>query len=400
MPAKTLPAKKVVLVLDLGTTGVKAFVFDAFLNPLSRVYYSLKKSFPQKGWVEQNPVELVKTAQKALKQAVRQSGLAAKDFLGLGITNQRETTILWHKKTGQPVYPAIVWEDERTKSFCQSLAKEFGLVARRKTGLTIDSYFSASKIRWILENIPAAKKLASRQHLFFGTPDTWLLWNFTGKHFTDYTNASRTLLFNIRTLRWDKELLKIFQIPENILPQVKPSAAFYGSVKKEVLGFSLPILALGGDQQASLYAALNGSTGLGQTKITYGTGTFIMQVIGRKFQLKEPFFTTLTALGGQTAYALEAKIACCGKKVEKELNQPAKLNEILADLGQKVDYYLKKLPYRPKKVMIDGGVTRCPALAKIQAEISKVTIVKQKIPDGTALGIAKLIFDNKKYDAH
>lgn len=404
-----------ILVLDIGTTGVKAFVFDADLNPRARVYLPLEKSYPQKGWVEQNPSELVKTSQKALRQAVKQSGVSASSFVGLGITNQRETTILWNKKTGRPVYPAIVWEDLRTAKYCQILSKKFNKQVREKTGLTIDPYFSASKIHWILSHIPTAKKSAQEKNLLFGTVDTWILWNFLKgqPHLTDMTNASRTCLFNIKTKKWDKDLIKIFFRKEDclsiekILPRVQPSASHFGKTKSEILGFSLPILAVCGDQQASLAAALNSSeirlprrSAFGRaprndfcntTKVTYGTGTFIMQILGPKFSLHEPFFTTLAPTTGKRIYVLEYKIACCGKKVKSLLKQPAKLRCLYLNLAKQVADRLKQLPVRPKEIIVDGGVSRSDELLRLQSEAAKLPVRRQKIYDGTALGVAGLM---------
>ena len=215
--------KKFRLVLDVGTTGIKAFVFDEKFRQVTKVYQKLKKRFPRRGWVEQDPHELVEVSRQVLRQAIKESKAARADFLGLGITNQRETTILWDKKTGLPIYSAIVWEDTRTKNFCRWLQFFHGRTVLNKTGLPIDPYFSASKINWLLHHLPAAKILLDKKRLLFGTVDSWLLWNFCQghPHLTDETNASRTLLFNLRTRRWDKELLKIFEVPAQILPPVQ-----------------------------------------------------------------------------------------------------------------------------------------------------------------------------------
>lgn len=389
---KTVVRKKNFLVLDVGTTGVKALVFDSFLNLTVRVYQPLKKSFPQPGWVEQSPQELVKTSRKALGQAIKQSGLSENDFVGLGIANQRETTILWNKRTGRPVYSAIVWEDNRTKGFCQGLKKEWEMIVRKKTGLTVDSYFSASKIHWMLKNSALAKRILKEKNLLFGTVDSWLLWNFTGQHLTDYTNASRTLLFNIRTLKWDKELLEIFDIPRAVLPAVKSSRADFGVLNKDILGFSLPVLAICGDQQASFYAARALTSQKAKaTKVTYGTGTFITQDLGQRFLLKESFFTTLVPNGQKPHYALEAKIARGGKEAEALMKQPDKLKKFLRQLALQADKYLKLLPRRPKEIVIDGGVSRFPDLARLQEKISGLSVTKQRTYDGTALGMALLL---------
>ncbi len=382
--------KKHFLVLDVGTTGVKAFVFDRKLSVVSRAYKPLHKNFPKRDWVEQDPRELLLVSRNALREAVKISKAKSDSFIGLGITNQRETTILWNKKTGKPVYPAIVWEDTRTKKFCARLRRKFEGTAREKTGLSIDPYFSAAKIAWIFKNVQAARKLAKSRELAFGTVDTWILWNFldNNPHLTDYTNASRTLLFNIRKLSWDNELLEIFGVPKGILPQVKPSQAYFGTIKKELLGFSLPLLAVCGDQQASLYAAGNKPR---TTKVTFGTGTFIMQVLGPKFSLYRRFFTTLIPNTKEPFYAVEVKIACCGKKVERLLDEPILLQVLLKRLAKWVDSRLQELPLKPGELVIDGGVTKDKRLALVQNEISNLPVRRQKIFDGTALGIAKML---------
>lgn len=410
---------KNLLVLDVGTTGVKAFVFDKNLDVVARIYKPLKKYFPKKGpagipggfdgvnWVEQKPQELLLVSKKALREAVRKSGVPKNSFLGLGVANQRETTILWDKKTGRPAYPAIVWEDTRTKKFCAGLQKKLKSRVRRKTGLSIDPYFSASKIWWILQNIPVARQLLRQGRLAFGTVDSWILWNFLNgsPHITDYTNASRTLLFNIKTFKWDKELLEIFQIPAGILPKVKPSQSFFGDLRKDILGFRVPVLAVCGDQQASMYAALQSldkardkqslsgqaDTQKGVTKATYGTGTFIMQILGLRFRIREPFFTTIVPGKKRPIYALEAKIDCCGKKVESVLDKPKKLKAALTILTKVVNSHLKKLPQKPKELIVDGGVSQAEYLISTQANISGISVQRQKIFDGTALGSAKLM---------
>lgn len=384
-----------ILVLDVGTTGVKAFVFDRNLNPVVRVYEKLRKDFPKRGWVEQNPQELLAVSRKTLRAAVVKSGCNKDSFSGLGITNQRETTILWDKKTGQPVYPAIVWEDTRTKRFCSHLKKRAEALIRRKTGLPIDAYFSASKIRWILRKVPEAERLSEEKQLAFGTVDSWILWNFLENHphRTDYTNASRTLLFNIKTLEWDKELLGLFHVPPYIIPQVRPSQSFFGILRKEIVGFPIPVLAVCGDQQASLYAA---GTEKGTTKVTWGTGMFIMQILGRSFSTQELFFTTLVPDTHDPLYALEAKMDACGKQVETVLKNREELQRLLTKLAHRADKFFKYLPVQPKRLVIDGGVSREDRLPQIQSKVSGIPVQKQKIFDGTALGIAMLVQEQSR----
>lgn len=377
------------IVLDIGTSSIKAFIFDSSFNILAQTHKPLKRFSPKRGWVEQDPRELLSVSKSALREITKQSHLKQNSFSGLGITNQRETTICWDKKIGNPVYPAIVWEDTRTSRVCAKLKRKYEKKIRAKTGLTTDPYFSATKIHWILKNINRAKRLVDSDQLAFGTVDSWILWNLLEghPHITDYTNASRTLLFNIVNLKWDNELLKIFEIPASVLPKAVPSRASFGNLKKDILGFSLPVNAVCGDQQASLFAA---GTAKGITKVTYGTGTFVMQVQGSSFGLNKNFFTTLVAGKKQPLYALEAKVARSGKAIEKALNQPKKLEFLFRQLSKKVDRFLDKLPNKPKEIIVDGGATQAKLLLQLQAATSRLTVKKQKIFDGTALGVAML----------
>lgn len=386
--------KSLVLVLDVGTTGVKALVFDKNFGVVARAYQPLRKFFPHAGWVEQDPMELLEASSCVLKEAVRKSGAPPAAFLGMGLTNQRETTILWDKKTGRPVYPAIVWEDTRTAGQCRRWDSRFGTLVREKTGLPVTSYSSASKIRWIIENVREVRRLLTHRKLLFGTVDSWIAWNFLEHrpHVTDFTNASRTLLFNIRTLRADLKLLTLFGIPRHILPKAMPSRADFGRVKKEIFGFSLPLRAMCGDQQASQYAA---GLKTGTVKVTYGTGTFISAVIGREFRLHPPFFTALAPCGKRPVYALEAKIDCCGKRVEPLLGKPALLRKLIEDLTRRVAEYLRQLPERPREIIVDGGVTRYRGLAGFQSRAASVKVKKQTMYDGTALGTAMLVRKGK-----
>ncbi len=378
------------LVLDVGTTGVKGFVFDENLKLLVKSYYRLHKRFPKKGWVEQNPKELLGKSILALKRVVKESGVSSKSLISFGITNQRETTILWNKKTGKPIYPAIVWEDTRTAAKTKEWGKKYNSLVRKKTGLPVDPYFSATKIAWILENVPKAKLLLEENKVLFGTVDTWILWNLSKEksHITDYTNASRTLLFNIQKLTWDKHLLNIFKVPKKILPKVQPSGSLFGHLNSKVLGISLPIKAICGDQQASMYAA---GVKPYTTKITYGTGTFIMQIIGSKFKQRKSFFTTLAPTASKPVYALEDKTDCCGNKVDKLLKKKLSLVPIISTLSKMVASKIKKLPYKPKKLIVDGGLTQAPALVSIQSKAADIPVFRQSIHDGTGLGVAKLL---------
>jgi len=398
------------LVLDVGTTGVKGFVFDRKLKLLGKSYHRLNKRFPKKGWVEQSPQDLINKSVLALRGAVKKSKVSPTSLISLGITNQRETTILWDKRTAKPIYPAIVWEDTRTTARTKTLGRKFNQIYHALCisvcscvdGINFlaihpqvpwnihECYFSATKIAWILENVPRAKTLAEKNHILFGTVDTWVLWNLSREknYLTDYTNASRTLIFNIKKLVWDQGLLDIFKIPKDILPGVRPSGSLFGHLKSNVIGVSLPIRAICGDQQASMYAA---GTKPRTTKITYGTGTFMMQIIGSKFIQHKPFFTTLTATTSKPMYALEGKIDCCGNKVDELLKKKLSLVPILSILSKQVAAKITKLPYRPKELIVDGGLTQAPALPSIQSEAAGIPVIKQSIYDGTGLGIAKLL---------
>ncbi len=380
------------LVLDVGTTGIKAILFDGNLNILVRQYKELNKYLPKPTWVEQSPDELVSVSRDVLNAVLGDPITKASNVVGMGITNQRETTIVWDKVTGKPVYPAIVWEDSRTKDYCDKVAQSYGPFIREKTGLEIDSYFSASKINWILNNVDKAQALANDNLLCFGTVDTWLLWNLaeglSGQghpHKTDYSNASRTLLFDINKLSWNKGLLDIFNVPPGILPSVEKTESNFGFLSKEIFGQEIPIVAVAGDQQSSLFAA---GSDIGTTKITYGTGIFILQIIGQKPEMHKEFFTTMTADG---QYALEAKINDCGNRVKPIIGKEPDMENLITHFAEKVDTILKKLPIPIVEVVVDGGVTQYEKLQSIQEKISGIKVIKQKIFDGTALGTAALV---------
>ncbi|MFH1405476.1 MAG: FGGY family carbohydrate kinase, partial [Patescibacteria group bacterium] len=334
--------------------------------------------------------EIVGKSKELIRQAVKESGLKPDQIHSFGITNQRETTILWNKKTGKPVYPAIVWQDQRTYDYCRSLLKDHQRTIMSKTGLVIDSYFSASKIRWIFDNVEGVKEQAELGNIAFGTVDSWILYNLCDDHphITDNTNASRTLLFNIRTMKWDKELMDIFGVPANILPETKYSDSKFCNLSKDILGHALPIHAVCGDQQSSMYAA---GIGIGNTKVTFGTGTFIMQVIGRDFELHEPFFTTIVPDSGHPLYAVEGKVERYGREVVAVLDDPDELDRTLHAFASDVDLVLHDLPLKPKELVIDGGVIRDGKLRTMQENVSGIPVREQTIFDGTSLGIAKLL---------
>lgn len=379
------------LVLDAGTTAVKAFVFDSHDRIVAKAERVLTKSFPQTGWVEQNPTEIIDAAIQVMQEVVRQSQIPAPEFIGMGIATQRETIVAWDKTTSQLIYPAIVWQDVRTADWCKQVPAHDRELVQQKTGLSIDPYFSASKIKWILEHVPKARELVAQNQLAVGTIDSWIVWNIAhgSPYRTDYTNASRTLLFNIQTLKWDKRLLEVFGISESILPQPQPSHVSFGNLKKEILGFEIPILAVAGDQQASLYAA---GTDVGTTKATYGTGTFVMQIVGSEFALHRPFFTTLAINPDhQPWYALEAKATSGVEDGAEILQNQTRLQAHLEFIVHSADAYIKQLPHQPTEIVMDGGWIRDGKMLPIQSRISSIAIREQDPYDGTALGIHRLI---------
>lgn len=394
-PSLKYSNSRLVLVIDAGTTNVKVFLFDETLAVIEKMTKKISKKFPAKGRVEQDPEEIFAIVCRLLKKIFRKHKEKADKILGVGITNQRETIVAWDKKTGRAIYPAIVWEDERGKDILAGIRKKISsLKMKSLTGLDIIPYFSASKIKWLLENVPRAGKLLQENRLACGTMDSWILFKLTGKtsYFTDYTNASRTMLFNIKTLKWDQELLNIFGVSAGILPDAKPSFFPFGKISKNILGKELPILAAIGDQQASLYAA---GSSPGTTKITYGTGAFILENIGKKFETKKNLFTTLAAgPGGRPAFALEGKVSPCGALVSPVLENNEKKKAAIKKITKQVDRLLKKFPKRCKKIIIDGGVSQADETLEEQAKISKVRLERQKNFEGTALGTAKLIFDS------
>jgi glycerol kinase len=385
------PKKGNTLVLDVGTTGAKAIVFNQSGEILGRSYQRLETNYPEPGFAEQNGENIIETAKNVIREVTQANNLNPRDIKSVGLTNQRETIIAWRRDTRKSLHPAILWEDTRSARLCSSWETAFGEKVIAKTGLPIDPYFSASKIHWLLDNVPGVQQALQDQQLLVGTLDTWLLWNLTQEqlHVTDHTNASRTLLFDITTKQWDSTLLNLFQIPPEILPQVYPSRYQYGTLTSDILGVSLPIQGVCGDQQASLYAA---GTETGTTKVTYGTGTFIMQTIGSDFALHPPFYTTLTpGEKGDTLYAFEAKASRGGKEVDLLLEDPPKLKEFLNNLVREVSSILTQLPRKPQIVVIDGGVIRDGIVKKIQPKLSGLPVKEQLIFDGTALGMFYLI---------
>jgi glycerol kinase len=306
-----------ILSIDQGTTSCRAIVFNAHGKPLGVGQQEFKQYFPQAGWVEHDPKEILAVQIHCIKEAITNSGIKPADVACVGVTNQRETTVVWNRKTGEPVYPAIVWQCRRTQDVAESM-KIGAQWYRQKTGLIPDAYFSGPKIAWILDNVDGARKLAVAGDLAFGTIDTWLIWNLTHerKHLTEPSNASRTMLANIHTLDWDEELLERMDIPRAILPDIVPSNANFGTTRKDLLGFEAPILANLGDQQAALFG--QGCFEPGMAKCTYGTGAFLLANIGHKVTYTPGMLSTVAwqLEKEEPMYALEGAVFIAGAAIQ------------------------------------------------------------------------------------
>lgn len=313
-------ADKYILALDQGTTSSRAIVFDREGTIISTAQKEFKQIYPKAGWVEHDGNEIWSTQAGVAAEAITGASLNGSNIAAIGITNQRETTLIWDRKTGKPVYNAIVWQDRRTSDYCDELKKEKGLIEKvqQKTGLILDSYFSGTKIKWILDNVEGVRKRAENGELAFGTMDTWLIWNFTRgeKHITDVTNASRTMIFNIHNLQWDKELLEILDIPESLLPDVKQSSEVYGETKTTIFASKVPIAGIAGDQQAALFGQRCIESGM--VKNTYGTGCFMVMNTGEKpIKSENNLLTTIAwQVDGKVEYALEGSIFIAGAVVQ------------------------------------------------------------------------------------
>ena len=310
---------KYMMALDAGTTSNRCILFNEKGEICSVAQEEFTQYYPQPGWVEHDANEIWNTQYSVAKKAMEQLGVTAGDIAGIGITNQRETTIVWDKVTGEPVFHAIVWQCRRTSEYCDSL-KEKGLVEsiREKTGLVIDAYFSGSKVRWILENVPGVRERAERGELYFGNVDTWLIYKLSGGklHVTDYSNASRTMLFNINTLEWDDEILAELNIPKSMLPQACPSSQIYGRTDPALFGGEILIAGAAGDQQAALFGQTCYTPG--EAKNTYGTGTFMLMNIGTEKKLSENGLVTTIAWGvdGKVEYAFEGSVFIAGAAIQ------------------------------------------------------------------------------------
>jgi len=440
--------KKFIVSIDQGTTSSRVVLFDTKGNIKFISQYEFKQYFPRNGWVEHNPNEIWSTTLKALKQVIKKAKSLKGNILTIGITNQRETTILWNKKTGKPIYNAIVWQDRRTQEYCKSLKnKNYENTFSKKTGLFIDPYFSATKIKWILDNVKVSKKLLKTNNLLFGTVDTFLIWKLTkGKqHLTEATNASRTMLFNINNNKWDNEILQKLKIPRSILPEVKNSADNFGKTDKRVTGKEIPISAVLGDQQAA--AVGQACFEKGSIKSTYGTGAFIIMNTGsKKINSKNKLLTTICyRLNNKTTYALEGSIFIAGAGVqwlrdkiklinnayetEKIAKSTISNNEVyvvpaFSGIGapywrpdarglitgltrdsdwktlvratvesvayQSYDlfYSMNKDGLKPRIVKIDGGMVANNWFSQFLADVINLKVIRPKVLETTALGAA------------
>ena len=348
---------KYILSLDQGTTSSRAIIFDQKGNIIAIAQKEFTQIYPKPGWVEHDPSEIWSTQIGVATEAILKAGVTPEDIASIGITNQRETTVVWDRETGAPVFNAIVWQDRRTAHYCDSIKDAHGKMIQDKTGLIVDAYFSATKIRWILENVEGARQKAENGQIIFGTIDSWLLWNLTaGKvHVTDMTNASRTMLYNIHTLAWDEELLQLFDIPASMLPEVRSSSEVYGETSGRILSHKIPVSGIAGDQQAALFGQM--CTKVGMAKNTYGTGCFMLMNVGNKPILSKNALVTTIAwkIKDQVTYALEGSIFIGGAVVQW-------LRDGLGIISTAAD-----IEALARKVDDNGGVYLVPAFAGLGA---------------------------------
>ena len=440
--------KKFIISIDQGTTSSRAILFDLKGKPIFVSQAEFTQYFPNDGWVEHNPEEIWKTTLKVLRNVIKKSKALKGKILTIGITNQRETTILWDKTTGKPVYNAIVWQDRRSSEYCKRLIKQKKeTIIYNKTGLLIDAYFSATKIKWIIDNVPKAKELIKKKRLLFGTVDCFLLWRLTNgaDHATDATNASRTMLFNISTNEWDKQILKMLKIPKEILPAVKDCSADFGHTDPSLTGLSYPITGMVGDQQSATIGQCCFEPG--SLKSTYGTGAFVLLNTGRKkVYSKNRLLTTIGyRINGQTTYALEGSIFIAGAGVQwlrdkiKFIKKASDTEKIIKSLKSNNGIYLVPAftglgaPYwavnargilsgltrdtgpkeivratvesvayqthdlfeamkndglRPKIIKVDGGMVKNNWFSQFLSDVIDIKVLRPKVDETTALGAA------------
>lgn len=442
---------KYILALDQGTTSSRAIVFNKSGQIIGTAQKEFKQIYPEAGWVEHDGQEIWSTQAGVATEAISKAGLDGSKIAAIGITNQRETTLIWDRKTGKPIYHAIVWQDRRTSDYCDSLKEQgYTEMVQEKTGLLLDSYFSGTKIKWILDNVEGARERAENGELAFGTMDSWIIWNFTKgqTHVTDVTNASRTMIYNIHNLQWDKELLELLDIPESLLPEVKSSSEVYGKTRIEQFGSDVPIAGIAGDQQAALFGQRCIESGM--VKNTYGTGCFMVMNTGEKpIKSENNLLTTIAwQIDGKTEYALEGSIFIAGAVVQwlrDELGiirKSADVEKLAASVENNDGVYLvpafaglgaphwnqhargtivgltrgsnsghiaraalEGIAYQAmdvlnameadsniniKELRVDGGATANNLLMQFQADILQAPVIRPKILETTALGAAYL----------
>lgn len=443
--------QKYILSLDAGTTSSRAILFNHSGEIVNVAQQEFEQIYPRAGWVEHTPETIWETQLKVAKEVIEKQGVSPSEIAGIGITNQRETAIVWNRETGEPVYNAIVWQDRRTSAVCDELkAKGLEPKIAEKTGLVIDAYFSGTKIKWILDHVEGARELAKQGKLAFGTVDTWLIWKLTGGklHVTDVTNASRTLIYNIHDLKWDNELLDILDIPKEILPEVKSSSEIYGQTETGILGAAIPIAGIAGDQQAALFGQMCVEKGM--VKNTYGTGCFVVMNTGEEpIASKHKLLTTIGwQIDGKVTYALEGSIFIGGAVVQwlrdqlgiikssseiealaREVNDNGGVSFVQGFVGLGAPHWdqyatgaiiglsrgtgkahiaraaLEAIAFRSMEVIdtmvkdsgielnelrVDGGAAVNNLLMQIQSDSINTKVVRPKVTETTALGAAYL----------
>ena len=443
--------KEYILALDQGTTSCRALVFDKKGTIISSAQEEFTQHFPNTGWVEHDALEIWATQSEMMLKAMANKNIESTSIAGIGITNQRETVVIWDKNTGQPVYNAIVWQDKRTADYCDQLKKEGKSdLIRNKTGLVIDAYFSGTKVKWILDNVEGARSRAEGGDLLMGTIDTWLIWNMTGGalHITDVTNACRTLFFDINTMTWDDELLALFTIPKSMLPDVKQSSEVYGETTTSLLGTKIPIAGIAGDQQAALFGQM--CTKPGMVKNTYGTGCFMLMNIGDKPIVSKNNLLTSVAwkINGKTQYVLEGSIFIAGAVVQwlrdslKIISTSSEVEQLASSVKNSDGVYfvpafaglgaphwnqyakgtifgltrgttdahiaraaIESIAYQTmdvlkameadagisiKELRVDGGATVNDMLMQFQSDVLNTTTVRPKVVETTVMGAAFL----------
>ncbi|HLG20478.1 MAG TPA: glycerol kinase GlpK [Bdellovibrionota bacterium] len=397
-------AERYVLAIDQGTTGSTALLFDSKTRLVTKAYREFAQHYPKPGWVEHDPEEIWTITLAVAREALTAANISLTDIVALGITNQRETTVVWDRRSGRPIAPAIVWQCRRTADRCHEL-KDHDAEIRKKTGLMLDPYFSATKISWLLDQVPDARRRAEANELAFGTIDTWLIWKLTNGsvHATDYTNASRTLLFDIHKKEWSKELCEIFRVPLSMLPEVRTSAGLFGTTASEHLGASVPILGVAGDQQAALFGHY--AVAPNQAKCTFGTGAFALAFCGdQPIQSKHGLLTTLTCdADGKPAYGLEGSIFMAGAIVQwlrdglKLIEKASETEAIAASIADTGGIYLVPAfvglgaPYwDPKARAAIVGMTRGTNRSHIvRAALEAIAFQSADLVDAMAEGMGK-----------